>query len=84
MPAFFRLALTTEAVKSLLPNLPHSPLACIIPAIPIHARYISRPFVKIVWHNQQALIVPVQKQGVARITQVREVLPATCGPIRCQ
>ena len=30
MPAFFRLALTTVAVKSLLPNFPHSPLACII------------------------------------------------------
>ena len=27
MPAFFRLALTTVAVKSLLPNFPHSPLA---------------------------------------------------------
>ena len=26
MPAFFRLALTTVAVKSLLPNFPHSPL----------------------------------------------------------
>ena len=25
MPAFFRLALTTVAVKSLLPNFPHSP-----------------------------------------------------------
>ena len=28
MPAFFRLALTTMAVKSLLPNFPHNPLAC--------------------------------------------------------
>ena len=27
MPAFFRLALTTVAVKSLLPNFPHSPPA---------------------------------------------------------
>ncbi len=27
MPAFFRLALTTVAVKSLLPNFPHNPLA---------------------------------------------------------
>ena len=27
MPAFFRLALTTVAVKSLLPNFPHSPRA---------------------------------------------------------
>ena len=26
MPAFFRLALTTVAVKSLLPNFPHNPL----------------------------------------------------------
>ena len=26
MPAFFRLALTTVAVKSLLPNFPHDPL----------------------------------------------------------
>ena len=26
MPAFFRLALTTMAVKSLLPNFPHNPL----------------------------------------------------------
>ena len=30
MPAFFRLALTTMAVKSLLPNFPHNPLAWII------------------------------------------------------
>ena len=30
MPAFFRLALTTVAVKSLLPNFPHDPLAWII------------------------------------------------------
>ena len=27
MPAFFRLALTPVAVKSLLPNFPHAPLA---------------------------------------------------------
>ena len=27
MPAFFRLALTTVAVKSLSPNFPHGPLA---------------------------------------------------------
>ncbi len=27
MPAFFRLALTTVAVKILLPNFPHNPLA---------------------------------------------------------
>ena len=30
MPAFFRLALTTVAVKSLFPNFQYSPLACII------------------------------------------------------
>ena len=30
MPAFFRLALTTVAAKSLLPNFPHNPLAWII------------------------------------------------------
>ena len=30
MAAFFRLALTTVAVKSWLPNFPHRPLACII------------------------------------------------------
>ena len=30
MPAFFRLALTTVAVKSLSPNFPHGPLAWII------------------------------------------------------
>ena len=29
MPAFFRLALTTVAVKSLLSNFPHNPPACI-------------------------------------------------------
>ena len=30
MPAFFRLALTTEAVKSLSPNFPHGPLAIVL------------------------------------------------------
>ena len=30
MPAFFRLALTTLAVKSLLPNFPHAPLEPIL------------------------------------------------------
>ena len=29
MPAFFRLALTTLAVKSLLPNFPHNPLVSV-------------------------------------------------------
>ena len=30
MPAFYRLALTTEAVKSLSPNFPHGPLAIVL------------------------------------------------------
>ena len=32
MPAFFRLALTTVAVKSLSPNFPHGPLGDYAPA----------------------------------------------------
>ena len=35
MPAFFCLALTTVAVKSLLPNFPHNPLALAAPTLTV-------------------------------------------------
>ena len=57
MPAFFRLALTTVAVKSLLPNFPHNPL------VSTHTVYrsIGRNYAN---HPRRAVGLPINRQAL--------------------